>query len=303
MVEYTPTPEFTFMAEVSSSPRFYEVAYQISPKIQVRWGKVWIPFDDLSPHNIFGGRVNTSKLAYQPNLMLLPDIWADLGVVGKFRLMENNKNTVDAHLYVVNGFQQTTDSTGAVIQTGSIYPNFASTTGGALGDNNSQKDFGGRLQYKYGQSFSLGGSYYKGTYTDRSYPSTSVADKKMHGLSILGLDVQFRPTNMTEVRAGYVTMSVDLKSTDTVTKAKRGGTYVELGQKFGADRTWKALIRGGQVQADDRVATAGDLSIVGITLLKMVGPLQFSIEYNKDSKQAAGKSAMTYGAFRIVTAL
>lgn len=301
MVEYTPTPEFTFMAEIRSDPRFYEVAYQISPRVQVRWGRIWIPLDDLSPHNIFGGRVNTSLLAYDSSLLLLPDLWADLGVAMKYRVMDSTTHSMDFHAYAVNGFRQTTtDPTGLGAPR---YPDFSSVGGGnGLGDNNSQKDFGGRLQYKYKQSFGIGASYYKGTYTDKKLP-TGITEPATLGLSILGADVQFRPTNMTEIRAGYVTMNVDLEPTLAKPVAKRGGTYLELGQKFGADRTWKALIRTGQVQADDRASTVGDLSLVGITLLKMVGPLQFSVEYNKDSKQAPGKTNMTYGAFRIVTAL
>ncbi len=299
MVEYTPTPEFTFMAEVRADPRFYEVAYQVSPRVQVRWGRIWIPLDDLSPHNIFGGRVNTSMLAYDSSLLLLPDLWADLGVALKYRVMDSPTHSMDFHAYAVNGFRQRNDPLGLA----SRYPDFTSVGGGnGLGDNNSQKDFGGRLQYKYKQSFGLGVSYYKGTYTDKNLPA-GITEPKTLGLSILGGDIQFRPTNMTEFRAGYVTMNVDLEPTLTKPTAKRGGTYLELGQKFGSDRTWKALIRAGQVQADDRASTVGDLSLVGITLLKMVGPLQFSVEYNKDSKQAPGKTNMTYGAFRIVTAL
>lgn len=303
MAEYSPSPEFTFVTDIGSAafnmgsvPKFFECDYQVNPRLQLRWGKIWIPFDDMSPHNIFGGRVNAANLLSDQSLVLLPTLWADLGAGLKYRLIQNKTSSVDFYGYVVNGFSDNnSDPTGA---TGSThYPNFATVgSPGPTADNNSAKDFGVRLHYKYGQTWGLGISHYRGTYSASSVTPAL-------GLSMTGLDAQIQFSNTTSMRLGYMTATVKLDPTLAVNSAKRGGTYIEGAQKFGSDRSWRLLTRAGQVQADDRSTTTSDFNVVGFSIQKTINPITLSLEYNKDTKKMAGKANTTFWALRVVTAL
>ena len=72
--------QFSFdLASARGSPSFYELDWQIAPWVQLRAGKIWIPFDDMSPHNLFGGRINVSTLAPPGGEPFLPSLWTDLG--------------------------------------------------------------------------------------------------------------------------------------------------------------------------------------------------------------------------------
>jgi hypothetical protein len=301
LVEYTPSPDLMFQADISSwqSPKYYEVDYMLTRSLQVRWGRIWIPFDDMSPHSIFGGRMNTSEF-FQPNeTAFLPDIWADMGVGLKIIIADSPKFSSDFHGYAVNGFQSGGTSPvqgeGGVIE----YPDFAGTTGTAS-DNNNNKAMGARWHSVFGQRFGIGGSFYTGAYTPKSVP-----EKK--SITMLGGDIQLMPTSTTQIRFGIVSMKVGLYSPPATPIAKdsfsRGGSYVELGQKFGAENRWKFLIRAGKSQNDNRVVDVSDKTLVGATLLRNFGAVEAQFTFFKDMNTVAAKSAYNYGAFRLVTAL
>ncbi len=62
-LDVIPNKDVQFSFDVSSSrgsPSFYELDWRVSPTTQIRIGKIRIPFDDLSPHSLFGGRTNVS---------------------------------------------------------------------------------------------------------------------------------------------------------------------------------------------------------------------------------------------------
>ena len=303
MAEYAPTPEFQFTTELGSAvfgmgtiPKFFEFDYQVTPKLQLRWGKIWIPFDDMNPHNIFGGRINAATFLANPNLIILPTIWADLGAGFRYRLVEKSPYTFDLYGYVVNGFQQI--NADPVTGTTTPYPNFQTlgNPGGSTGDNNAAKDFGLRGQLKAGQRWAAGLSFYKGTYTSKGAtailtPATAAVPITPLGLSMVGVDAQYKVSNVTDVRVGYILTSIDLAKAKDVTgadlpsSAKRAGDYIELSQKFG-DRSWRALIRAGQIQADDRAETVGDSRVIGGALQKSFGPLTIGFEISHDHEKS-----------------
>lgn len=296
MVEFTPTPDLMFGGEILDK-KYFETDYMLTSRLQVRWGRIWIPFDDMSPHNTFGGRINTSEFRQGNETAFLPDIWADLGIGFKLTLADSSAVSSELHFYVVNGFQeargrspvQGEDSTG----TNAAYPSFDGTSGGA-GDNNNDKAMGARWHGLFGRRFGLGVSVYRDVYTNKGEES--------RGLLILGTDLQLRPTNTTEIRLGYTTMRVSLDPTASSKDSyMRGGTYAELGQKFGTDNRWKFLLRAGSSQNDNRVVDVSDKSIVGFTLLKNFGSVEPQLTYFRDLHQVPGKIAYNYGEFRIVT--
>ncbi len=279
---------FTF--DISASPRFYELDYNITPKLQIRAGRIWIPFDDLSPHNIFGGRVNVSRLnpASNPTMQFLPDIWTDLGIGLRYQLIDTSALQGVAHLYAVNGFRDGgTDPSSQT--TGQSYPNFSSTVLGA--DNNADKSIGARVHMMWARKFGVGVSYFRGGWT----PSTAPAGK---GLSMLGLDGQLR-LGPTEFRAGIASMNVDLPN-DTMS---RGGLYGEVSHRFGPRQQFRALARGGTLQLDNRVFDVTDQMIVGGALVYAPGMVELWGEYSQDLKVVTGKVNYSYAAARLVVAL
>lgn len=306
LVEFTPNPDLMFQADISSwagqSPKYYEVDYMLSKGIQLRWGRIWIPFDDMAPHSIFGGRLNTSKFFQGNETAFLPDIWADMGMGLKFTLADSSAFSSDLNLYVVNGFQDDGTSPVAGEGTDVTYPVFSGTSGAST-DNNNAKALGARWHSLMGRRFGLGASVYRDTYT-----SAAVTTPK--NLLMLGLDIQLRPTSTTEIRVGYTTMKIDIgantKASVPVIPAKnsfnRSATYVELGQRFGTDDRWKFLLRAGSSQNDNRVVDVSDKSIIGATLLKTFGSVEGQLTYSRDLHQVPVKIAYNYGAFRLVTA-
>lgn len=298
LVEYTPTPDLQFMADVLTQ-LYFEMDYNLSKRVQVRWGRIWIPFDDLSPHAVFGGRINTSEF-FQPNeSAFLPNIWADMGFGFKFTLSDNPGFSSVLHAYVVNGFQSNFQSPVAGENGVVYYPDFSGTTG-ATGDNNSAKAFGARWHGDVANRFGFGVSVYHDTFTPKAAP-------EQKNIDMIGADVQMRPTVTTEIRLGYVNMKAGLVSqTGQPPPAKqsfiRGGTYIELGQKFGMDDRWKFLIRAGTSQNDNRVIDVSDKTVVGATLLKNFGLIEAQLTYWRDLKQVDSKIAYNYGAFRLVSA-
>ena len=290
--ELMVSPEIQFSFDVSASPRYFELDYQLTPRLQVRWGKIWIPFDDMSPHNIFGGRVNVSRLAVSGAQAFLPDIWTDLGVGLKYQLVDRPKFTLVAHAYMVNGFR---DGGKDPVNSGASYPSLSDPAIGA--DNNRDKALGGRLQSTIFGKLSLGASYYTARWSPDSTPA--------YRMSILGLDTQLRFPR-TELRLGLASMSFHLPSSAV---ANRGGYYAEIAQKLGANKNWKALLRVGALQMDDRAldtnATTplGDQQIVGGTLVWKPNAIQYSLETSRDLKIAPSKANYSFTSFRIVMAL
>jgi len=305
LVEFTPNPDLMFQADVSTwagqSPKYFEVDYMLSQSIQLRWGRIWIPFDDMAPHSIFGGRINTSKFFQGDETAFLPDIWADMGVGLKFILGDSGAFSSNLNIYVVNGFQDGSSSPVSGEGTNVTYPNFAGTSGAST-DNNNAKGMGARWHSLTGRRFGVGASVYRDTYTGSSEATSK-------GLLMVGLDAQFRPTSTTELRAGYTKMKVEIGSSTTgsgTPPAKdsflRTAVYAEIGQKFGSEDRWKFLLRGGMSQNDNRVIDVSDKTIVGATLLRNFGAVEAQLTYARDLNVVATKFAYNYGAFRLVTA-
>lgn len=289
LVEFTPNQDFTFSASILGLD-YYEVDYLVSPTFQVRWGKIWIPFDDMSPHNIFGGRINTSEFRQGNESAFLPDIWADLGVGLKWTLADSPAFSSVLHAYIVNGFGSG-GSSPVNGDTVTSYPNFSAS---GTEDSNDNKAVGGRITFGLGQRFSIGASAYRGAYTPKSA-------LKSQGITIMGGDMQIRPTNSTEIRFGTVAMEVGLNG-GTTESFTRGGTYIEFGQKFGLENRWKFLVRAGKAQNDNRVVDISDKTLVGATLLRNFGHFEGQVTLYKDTKKVDGKVAADYAALRLVTA-
>ena len=291
LVDINPTPELSFMTELSAAPRFYEVDYKTSERLTLRWGKIWIPFDDMSPHNIFGGRINTSEFfeGWTNAQSFLPDLWADLGVGLKYLFVDTSALAAEGHLYVVNGFGGGAKDPATP---NADYPNFGNPLAGT--DNNNGKSLGGRAHLKFMQRLGLGASFYRGAWTNKGAASQSI--------NMYGFDAQLQPTSITEIRAGIVYMTVGLNPPATKSSFSRGGMYAEFGQKFGTDSKWKFLVRAGMAQNDNRVVDITDKKLVGATLLRNLGAVEISAHFSHDMQKVPNKPAYNFAALRVVTA-
>ncbi len=289
--ELLPTPDIQFSFDISPQPKFFELDTQVNKRLQFRVGKIWIPFDDMAPHNLFGGRVNTSRLAI--GSAFLPDIWTDLGAGFKLQIFDSPKFAMELHGYIVNGFHDGGTDLANPTSGPSGYPSFADLTIGP--DNNRDKAIGGRVHMLIYNRLGIGASYYTGQWNaDTGAPALR--------LNILGIDSQLRIGPL-ELRGGLCAKTWDLPAGSPVsTTANGGGDYVEAGLKFGGKREWKFLARAGTIQLDDRVVDITDQRIVGGALLYQPGLIQYSIESSRDLKEADGKKNYSYTAARMVMA-
>jgi hypothetical protein len=284
LLEIYPDPSLYFGFEVSQNPRYFELDYSITSRVTLRFGRIYIPFDDLSPHSYFGGRANVARLIPLNGTAFLPDIWTDLGLGVKVELFNRPYASAEFHAYVVNGF----GDAGArdPMSQATSYPQFGSIP---LTDNNKDKAMGARLHASLLRNhIGIGASFYRGRYSSQNQDPA--------GMIIFGLDGQLRYGG-TEFRAGYAYMNVGL--TQSLGNMLRAGYYGELGQSFGK---WTVRARMGQVQNDNRVVAVTDQTIVGGAIIYKPGPVQLSFEYNRDLNQVATKTNYDYAAFRVVMA-
>lgn len=278
--EGTPMPGIQFNFEVVGL-RFYELDWQITPNLQFRAGKIWIPFDDTTPHNIYGGRVNVSAIN-TGTAVFLPDLWTELGVGLKWNVLDVKNLNLVADAYIVNGMS---DGGSDPVNTSGKYPSFS---GNSTADNNLDKAVGGRIHGLFFNRHGLGLAAYSNRWTDQS----DFAKRYL----ILGADYQFKMTSLTDLRLGIASMKVDLPN-DTMNRA---GTYAEFAQYLSHSRAWRLILRGGTLQLDDRVIDKNDQRIVGATLTWRPNVIMFSIEHSRDIQKFSGKSNYSFTNLRMV---
>jgi hypothetical protein len=288
--EISPRPNVQFTFDVNPNPRFYELDYQFSPLLQVRLGRIWIPYDDLSPqtpHNMFGGRWNLSRISTVAGSAYLPDIFADLGIGLRSVLLDKPAIKLESDIYLVNGFR----SGGRdPISSGAVYPDFLSV---GTTDNNNDKALGGRFSALFWRKLAVGLSLYTCRY--------SAQNEAPLRLTTYGLDMQAQITPTTELRGGYSVMNVGLEYDPL--GFNRAGLYVELGQKFAAQRKWKVLLRGGTVQLDNRALMPTDQTLIGGALVYRPSFIQLSLDYSYDIDHSVAKNNYSLAIARIVVAL
>lgn len=284
LMEIVPSPQLQFAFEVSSTPRYYELDWQAAKWVQLRLGKIWIPFDDLNPHNTFGGMVNTNRLRLG-NVYFLPDIWADLGIGARFSIYDSVDFRLTGDFYIVNGFgnNNSPDPTG----TSADYPNFGDTSVQGA-DINNDKAMGMRFQATFAKLLSVGTSIYTGRWTNNG--------SEARGITMLGMDAQLRWPR-TEFRVGAVTMPTGLIGGGSY---GRVGIYAEAVKKFGANDEWKLLARTGYVDTDDRFTDENDVLNVGGGIRYKPGLVQFGLEHYQDIKKVEGKRGYSVTFFRTV---
>lgn len=270
------------------SPNFFQFDYKVFPRLTLSLGKIWIPFDDMDPHHMFGGLVGVVQdLTFiQPDQQnfFLPTLWAELGVGVKYQVLDTQALNLVSHFYVVNGFQDGGVDPKGVL--GANYPSFRGY-GMQIRDNNDDKAIGGRLHATIGGKLGVGASIYTARWNDSTEPEAQ-------RLMIFEADAQLRLATAI-LRAGATQMTVDLPTGSY----QRGGYYGELGVST-RDRRWKVLGRQGSVQLDNRVNDPTDQSWVTGKILYKPDLIQWSISYSYDLLEREGKTGRQIASLRAV---
>ncbi len=288
LFEIVPTSDLMFSFEVNPSPRYFELDYTAASWLQVRLGKIWIPFDDMNPHNLFGGIVTASRMRVI-DIAYLPDIWTDLGVGAKLTLLESRSLNLDAQLYVVNGFgNQGAQPQGLSQQVD--YPNFSDIAPFQT-DNNTDKAFGGRFHALISQIWGVGFSFYSGRWT-----TDAEANKRVN---MFGFDSQLR-LGRNQIKLGLSTMHVDLLSGGSF---NRNGDYIEFSRKMGSADQWTAFTRAGWIDDDDRIVDENNVFTVGGGLKWKPSVVSFSLEYYRDLHHVDAKVGYDFIFLRTVVQL
>lgn len=285
LLDIIPTPDIHFFADVNPTPKFYELDLNAGSDVTFRLGKITVPFDDMNPHNIFGGRTNVSRLT--PDANLLPDLFTDLGVGVDWKAINNSSLEFLAQIYAVNGFRSGgTDP----VTSSSTYPTFGPEIS-AVADNNKDKALGARGHVLLNGTLGIGASYYTGRWSNNDVLSKS--------LTMIGADAQFYLGGFS-VRAGQVKMSVQLPSTATVPTFTRGANYVEIMQKIGAQNEWRFWLRGGTQNLDNRIVDKNDREILGGGIGFKPNLIEWSLEHSRDMKRTPDKTNYTFTNFRVI---
>jgi hypothetical protein len=262
ILELSMADWLSFRTDVSPSPQFYELVFNLGNKLELRVGKVLIPFGQNEFHHLIGGRVDKQSL-------FLPVIWADYGIAFKHLLYEGETIGVDYSVWAVNGFQEGSDLNGQPAP---------STNAGSLSDNNMMKGMGIRPQLHIGTAFTLGASWYMDSWDkdDEQYmyfygvdldfgygfiPLPVLKDVRLRGEFARG-EVQLPLQNWKKGLFGY--HGVD-----------RFGYNLEISYRI---LPWlSARYRFGYLDPDNRVKDVNDLFIHEPGLVARFGPVQWSL--------------------------
>lgn len=280
--EIVPTSNIIFSFEVNPSPRYYELDYILNKTVTLRVGKIYIPFDDMNPHNMFGGMINTSRMQFG-STQYLPDIWADLGVGVKLNLTDTKALKLESHFYVVNGF----GSTGTAPAT---TPQFSGPTVSAS-DNNDNKSVGTRVHAIISRVFGVGFSAFYGRWSDQR--------DDVNNVLILGGDVQLRFPK-TEIKAGVSSFAVKYSNGSSF---NRSGNYIEAQQKFGERDEWRVVGRYGMQDTNDKIVDDSDNNLIGGGIRWKPNFITLALEHYQDIKKVPAKTAYGLTFLRMVVQL
>lgn len=78
---------------------FYEIHYRLTPRIDLRGGKIWIPFGASPFHHYYGGRQGNPFQG-----LLLPNVWADYGITLAYPIFNSNIVNVEGDTWLMRGF-------------------------------------------------------------------------------------------------------------------------------------------------------------------------------------------------------
>ncbi len=98
-LKVTPTDKITLDAEVLDLS-YYEIAYALTSRLNLRAGKIWVPFGATPFHHYYGGRQGDPFTG-----LLLPNVWSEFGGSINGQLFSGDNMALAGDLFAIRGFQ------------------------------------------------------------------------------------------------------------------------------------------------------------------------------------------------------
>ncbi len=231
--------DLQIMLHVSDDPIFWELSYNITPRLTLTAGKILIPFGTNNFHHIIGGRVDEFS-------RYLPETWGDFGLSLNHLLYDGELLNIEYTAYAVNGFA------------GVDEPNIAD---GSLTDNNWFKGIGTRIRFNFLRKvqFTVSG-YYDRWDVDNKYGLLFYA----LGLELLPGIIDLPVLKHMRLRGEWARGEIELPEGNVqqgLTKFAfaRTGYYFEA--QFGLARNLAVRLRTGRVNPNNTVSDTGDIEV------------------------------------------
>lgn len=275
--EITPYKRIKLNVEATTELRLLEVDWRVNDWLEMRAGRIWIPFDDMKPGSPFGGLINLYAFAPSGVSAFLPDLFSDMGVAFRFILSRDEVEASEAHLYVVNGLQD--DGIDPIHQSSS-YPNLGPGVP-PISDNNSDKGIGARIRMVLNKTISYAASFYTARFSKSAETSSRV--------TMVGVDSQYRPLDFMKLKAGYSVMFVGLPPGSQTEKYLRAGLYFSVLTQV--NEKIKISLMTSATQPDSRVTNLSDRFLFGGYFSYLPLPnIETSFLYFRDFNQVEGKT-------------
>lgn len=241
--------DLQFMIHVSDNPIFFELSWNMTPRLTLTMGKLLVPFGTNEFHHIIGGRVDQLS-------NFLPETWGDYGLSLTHLLYDGEIFNVEYVAYAVNGFS------------GVDEPNIAE---GSPIDNNFFKALGTRIRFTFWRKIKLTGSVYFDLWDD----------EQDHTALFYALGLELQPglidlpvLRHMRVRGEWARGEVNLPERNfqrgiTDYAFARAGYYGEL--QFALYRNIALRLRVGRINPNNTVSDDGDIEIYEPALLVGLG--------------------------------
>lgn len=229
---------------------FYELQYNFSPYMNIRVGKIFIPFGQSDYHHIYGGLVDETA-------SFLRKFWCDYGVAFHSKII----SSLQGDIFVGNGFP--------------VYGNtvFFSQPPTPR-DNNMMKSVALRLKWRPIQQVFLIANGYYDAYSDQN----DLRDF----IFMYGLDVGFEARKFHLKTGAAVAELFDHKTTPLdgflfASKWYRWAWYSEARYNF--TRMLSLQLRAGSMDTDNRTQSPTDQMNLNTTFFVRPGPFEISLSY------------------------
>ncbi len=270
MLELSAMDWLSFRADIAFEPAFFEAIFHIGSTAELRVGKVLVPFGQNEFHHLIGGRVDKKGL-------FLPTVWGDYGFSFKHFLYDGDVVSLNYSLWVINGFQESTDEFGEPEP---------SRAAGRLTDNNQMKGIGARPTLGIGRAITIGTSWYVDAW-----------DEKNDNLMLIyGVDIEFGydliPVPVLKnirLRAEAAWSEIKLQKGRNayhgIFASEMNGILANFGMRrsgYNIELSYRILrwlylrYREGRLNDDNRVVDANDLLIHEPGIVATIGPVQLS---------------------------
>ncbi|MEZ4700409.1 MAG: hypothetical protein R2834_08770 [Rhodothermales bacterium] len=97
-LKVTPTDKITLDAEVLDLS-YYEIKYDLTSRLNLRAGKIWVPFGATPFHHFYGARQGDPFTG-----LLLPNVWSEYGGNLEGRIFSGDNMSLGGDLYAIRGF-------------------------------------------------------------------------------------------------------------------------------------------------------------------------------------------------------